>query len=265
MLQIFHTNKSDLKICLIGSGNVASVLGRALLSAGNTITCVMSRNIEHGRKLAVELNAEATDNGKKIPTGSELYLVAVSDAAIPEVSGSLSLDEKLIAHTSGAVSINVLKNASANFGVLYPLQSLRKEMEEIPEIPFLIGGNSEETKSRLYSLAKTISSKVVEATDEERLRLHVAAVIVSNFTNFLYALSKDYVLSNRLDFNLLTPLIKEVAQRTSFFDPAQMQTGPAMRGDAVTIQKHLQLLEDHPQLQQVYEFLTMELRKFYHK
>ena len=49
--------------------------------------------------------------------------------------------------------------------------------------------------------------------DEERLKLHVAAVIVSNFTNHLYAIAEEFCTSEHVDFNLLKPLIMETANR----------------------------------------------------
>ena len=54
-----------------------------------------------------------------------------------------NIHDKLVLHTAGSVSKDVLKNISYNYGVLYPLQSLRKESHEIPEIPFLVDGNND--------------------------------------------------------------------------------------------------------------------------
>jgi hypothetical protein len=52
-----------------------------------------------------------------------------------------------------------LQNVSERFGVLYPLQSLRKESKHIPDIPLLIDGNTEETIQIIQTFAKTISKK----------------------------------------------------------------------------------------------------------
>jgi uncharacterized protein DUF2520 len=54
----------------------------------------------------------------------------------------------------------------------------------------------------------------------------------------------------------LLPLIEEVVNRLRVFNPAEMQTGPAIRGDVSTIQKHLSLLKDFPQLKNVYEMMS---------
>jgi predicted short-subunit dehydrogenase-like oxidoreductase (DUF2520 family) len=102
---------------------------------------------------------------------------------------------------------------------------------------------------------------VAEAGDESRLKLHVAAVIVGNFTNHLYALTEEYCRKESLDFKQLLPLIWETASRIKDIPPKQAQTGPALRHDAETIHKHLELLKNHPQLKNIYVLLTESIQQ----
>ena len=81
-------------------------------------------------------------------------------------------------------------------------------------------------------------------------------MLVSNFTNHLFALAEDFCSKENIDFKLLAPLIKETADRTATLSPAEMQTGPAVRNDVFTLDKHLQLLANHPKLKYVYLKLT---------
>ena len=252
-----------MKVVIIGSGNVATVLGRVIKSAGHNIVAVVSRNKLHAALLADKLGAGSHSNFESIYADGEIYIIAVADAAINNVVDVLDLQGKLIVHTSGAVSKNVLQSASERYGVLYPLQSLRKEAEHIPEIPLFIDGNINETLAVIKTFGESISSQVVFAGDEERLKLHLCGVIVSNFTNHLYALTADYCGSEGADFSMLVPLIKEVASRTSGYAPASMQTGPALRGDIETLDKHLQLLKAYPQLQKIYGQLTESISEFH--
>jgi hypothetical protein len=76
---------------------------------------------------------------------------------------------------------------------------------------------------------------VARSTDDHRNRIHVAAVIVGNFTNYLYALAEDYCKKENLDFHSLYPLIIETAQRMKNSSPSDVQTCPAMRHDNETI------------------------------
>jgi predicted short-subunit dehydrogenase-like oxidoreductase (DUF2520 family) len=245
-----------MQIVIIGSGNVASVLGRLCKQRGHEIVQVVSRNAAHAKLLADELNCAYADYHEKLNNRAALYILAVADSALQELNKSISLGNKLILHTAGSVSKDVLKDISHNYGVLYPLQSLRKEMDYQTDIPFLIDGNSADTITLIEDFAATLSSAVTKTSDDERLKLHVAAVVVSNFTNHLYALAEDFCQKEGVDFALLTPLIKETAERIQKLSPAAVQTGPAARNDIFTIDKHLRVLSDHPQLKYVYTKLT---------
>lgn len=250
-----------MRIVIIGSGNVASVLGRLFIKNNHEVIQLVSRNKAHAKILADELKCPFTDNTGIIDTSAALYLVAVSDGALFDLNNNIHLGKKLILHTAGSVSKDVLKNISVNYGVLYPLQSLRKEKEYDGEIPFLVDGNTEETKTLIEDFAKTLSANVTKATDDERLKLHVAAVVVSNFTNHLYALAEDFCNKENIDFKLLAPLIKETAERVQTISPATAQTGPAARNDIFTLDKHLQLLSKHPRLKYIYLKLTDSIMK----
>ena len=250
-----------MRVVIIGSGNVASVLGRLLKQKGHEIVQVISRNAVHAQILASELQCPSSDNNSNVDMSAGLYLVAVSDGALYELNKSFHLGNKLILHTAGSVPKDILKDISVNYGVLYPLQSLRREMDYSSDIPFLIDGNTEETITLTEDFAKTISGTVAKASDEERLKLHVAAVVVSNFTNHLYALAEDFCKIENVDFKLLAPLIKETAERVATHSPASVQTGPALRNDIFTLDKHLRLLSNHPKLKYIYLKLTDSIMK----
>ena len=250
-----------MQIVIVGSGNVASVLGRLCKQNGHQILQVVSRIASHAKILADEFNCEHADYGGEMHSAAQLYLVAVADTALFDLDKNFNLGNKLILHTAGSVSKDVLKTVSVNYGVLYPLQSLRKEMEYATAIPLLIDGNTEETITLIEDFAKTLSVNVSKANDDERLKLHVAAVVVSNFTNHLYALAEEFCKKEQIDFTLLAPLIKETAERIQHASPAHVQTGPAVRNDIFTIEKHLRILANHPKLKYIYIKLTDSIMK----
>ncbi len=245
-----------MKIGIIGSGNVATVLGRMISKAGHEITQIISRNEKHARLLAKELNCGYASSFANLNRDADLFIVAISDSSLLELDKHLLLEKKMIVHTAGSVSKDVLKKVSKNYGILYPLQSLRKENENIPEIPLLVDANTEENLTLIYDFAKTISDDVKHCNDVERLKLHVGAIIVNNFTNHLYGLTEDYCKKENVDFKLLLPLINETASRLLSFPPKELQTGPAARNDRLTIEKHLALLKDYPDLKKIYELMT---------
>ncbi|MBI3139139.1 MAG: DUF2520 domain-containing protein [Sphingobacteriales bacterium] len=251
-----------MDIVIIGSGNVAAVLGRKFRAAGHKIVQVLSRNAKAASELAYEWDTESTNYKSTINKQADVYIIAVSDDAIPEVAEDLKLPGKVVAHTAAAVSKEALKNITAHYGVFYPLQSLRAGMTSLPDIPIYVDGSDEEAKTKLSALARSISpEQVAVAGPEDRMKLHVAAVLVSNFTNHLYKLAADYCQQEGLDFRQLLPLIEETALRLKEISPKEAQTGPAIRHDRETIQKHLELLNAYPQLKEVYLLLTHSIQQ----
>lgn len=251
-----------MDIVIIGTGNVATVLGRKFRAAGHHIVQVVGRNSKMASALAYEWNTVSTNYTSPITLKADLYLIAVSDAAISELAAEIRLPGKIVAHTAASVPMEVLRPISEHAGVFYPLQSLRKEMTNLPDIPVFYDGSDELTKKTLEALAHSISRiKVKQAGDEGRAKLHVAAVVVSNFANHLYKLAEDYCKKEGLDFSQLLPLIKETAQRVGELSPANSQTGPAARHDGETIKKHLELLKDHPQLKNIYLVMTESIQE----
>jgi predicted short-subunit dehydrogenase-like oxidoreductase (DUF2520 family) len=252
-----------MQVVIIGSGNTATILSKLLQANGFNIKQVISRNIKHAEILANELNCSYTDFSSPIDETADIYLIAVSDKVIQEVVNYIPKNNKLILHTAGSVSINVLKNITNQFGVLYPLQSLRKEIDAIPEIPFLVDGNNQEVVEMIMQIGKKISNQVAFANDEMRLKLHLSAVIVNNFTNHLYTIAADFCKREQLEFELLKPLIFETANRLISVHPNEVQTGPAIRNDATTIEQHEKLLANYPELKELYIYFTKQISSFY--
>ncbi len=247
---------TNMRVVIAGSGNVATVLGRLIKKAGHEILQVVSRDIEHAKILADELECLYADYHGSIDSSADLYIISVRDKALYELNTLFHAGNKVVVHTAGSISRDVLKEISINYGVLYPLQTLRKEMDTINPIPLLIDGNTNETITLLEDFARSISSSVARATDEERLKLHVAAVVVSNFTNHLYTLAENFCKKENVDFSMLIPLIRETAERITTHSPEEVQTGPALRNDMITLDKHLRLLESHKKLKYIYLKLT---------
>jgi|KBSMisStandDraft_5_1062788.scaffolds.fasta_scaffold330309_1 predicted short-subunit dehydrogenase-like oxidoreductase (DUF2520 family) len=252
-----------MNVVLIGSGNVATVFGKLIKKSGHSIVQVIGRNEQHAKALADILGSDFHTNLSQANIEADIYVISVSDSSIIDIANNFKTGNKIVVHTSGAVSKNVLQKCSANFGVLYPLQSLRKQNENTLVIPLLIDANNEETLDTLRSFAETISSKVSVADDQQRLKLHVAAVIVSNFSNYIFTLTKAYCEKENIPFNMLLPLIQETAMRLNEFAPEDVQTGPAIRGDKPTMQKHLELLKEYPELKKIYEIISEGIINYY--
>lgn len=250
-----------MKISIIGAGNVAWHLAKALEKVDMAISEVYARDIRKALALTETLySAVAVNSLDFSKSPSTVFFICVSDDAIEEVVSQLKIPAgSVIAHTSGAKPITVFEGKSdVQFGVFYPLQTFTKEVNlDFQSVPILLEASSEKSYSVLNLIAKSISKNVVRVSSQERLIYHVSAVFSCNFVNHLWALSKEILESENLDFELLKPLIVETTQKMLDADhPADVQTGPAIRNDAQTINNHLEFLGEDEDLAGVYTTLT---------
>ncbi|HEY4935093.1 MAG TPA: DUF2520 domain-containing protein [Puia sp.] len=250
-----------MDIVLIGSGNTATVLGRRSLAAGHRILQVYSRDANHGNQLAIRLGTSSTSYISSIEKRADLIIIALRDEAVNPFVKELGAVKCLITHTAGAIPMSEAGGLNKLFGVLYPLQSLRKEIETIPPLTMLVDGNNRESKKQLFEFAATIAEIVLEADDSTRLKYHLAATFVNNFTNHLFALAESFCKKENISFAVLQPLMEETVLRLRFISPGETQTGPVLRNDQETLNKHRQLIKEYPALSRFYEMFTEEIKK----
>lgn len=212
--------KKENRIIIIGKGNVASHLSRVL-------------------------KAKCTKDIFDATATSDIIILAVNDDAIAEVAGKLKNKNKIVVHTSGSVELDVLKECSANYGVLYPLQTISKKRKlNWREVPVCIEGSNKKTERILFHLALRVikTKQVYKINSDQRRILHLAAVFACNFTNYMYAVAEDILKRKNLSFQLLKPIIQETANKILEISPLDAQTGPAKRNDKKTMREHLKLL-----------------------
>ena len=246
-----------LSIVLLGTGNVALQLFEAFqASRFAKVVQIYGRNenaLAHFTK-----TVETTTNAEEI-LEADLYLIAVTDQAIKEVSALLHDKKGLVAHTSGSVPLDVI-NAKRK-GVFYPLQTFTKgKTLDFSTIPICVEAESEADYVLLENLGKSISANVQRISSEQRSTLHVAAVFANNFSNHLFQIAKEICEKNGVSFDVLHPLIAETVDKIRFLPPQEAQTGPARRDDVETMQRHLDHL-DNSMHKKIYQILSESIRK----
>ncbi|GET23594.1 Rossmann-like and DUF2520 domain-containing protein [Prolixibacter denitrificans] len=255
-----------MDIVLIGAGNLATRLGLRLVECNHRIVQVYSRTEESAAALADKLNTVWTTHPGEISPEGQLYLVSVSDKALEELLTQINLGGRLVAHTAGSLRMDVLKPFSANFGVFYPLQTFSKSRElDFSQIPVCIEANNSENIDILRKLGTSIFNDVREIDSAQRRQLHLSAVFVCNFVNHLYAIGEELLSEKEIDFNILKPLIAETAAKALEFSPKEVQTGPAVRFDRNVIDRHMDMLKEHPQWNNIYKLLSESIHQLHTK
>ena len=246
-----------IKVSIIGSGNVAQHLIQAFqLNSQIELVQVVARDI---KKVAHLLDSNLITSDYTQLQEADLYIIAVSDDAIDEVSQSLPFENQLVAHTSGTVALDSL-NSNNRPAVFYPLQTFSKDKPiDFKSVPVCLEAENETDVQILKQLAHSISNAVYEINSEQRKALHVAAVFVNNFVNYLYQMGNEICDANAIPFEILKPLIQETANKIATLSPKNAQTGPAKRNDLKTIAAHEEFLKDENQAA-IYKLLTQSLQ-----
>jgi len=251
--------KKSLRVSIIGTGNIATHLARAIAYSDFDLVHIVSRDILRAKALAQEVSAQGIDQLSLLESNCDIVILAVKDEALKAELLHQIPKDIIICHSSGTVGINIL-NTHARQGVFYPLQTFSKQKSvDFRSVPICLEANSKEVFNVLNTLAQTISTKVFAVNSEQRKALHIAAVFASNFTNLMYDISEKLCHEAGLDFDILRPLISETADKVQEYLPHEVQTGPAVRNDSKTIESHLKALNKHPDYQKIYRLLTQEI------
>lgn len=253
-----------MKVCLIGAGNLGTQLGKALFAAGHDITQVFSRDFEHAQHLADQVSALPLDRLMDLQSDAEMYLLTVPDDAIQKVAQEIQKtipENAILVHCSGNTSDNAVA-LHKRHGVIWPLQSLSKDQTtDFLTIPVILSADSDETYQKLEQLARSLSDQIYRMDDAKRQKVHVAAVIVNNFTNLLFREAHNILEKEDIPFKVLLPLIRYTVEKLDDLTPEEAQTGPAKRNDLETMRQHLTLLEEDSELREIYIALSKRINR----
>jgi predicted short-subunit dehydrogenase-like oxidoreductase (DUF2520 family) len=250
------------RLVIIGSGNVATHLAMAFQQAGLNVCGIYSRTLENAQVLADKLSVKVFKSVDEIIVDADAYLLAVSDSALPEIIKDLPALDGVLMHTSGSVGLDVFPEQVKRSAVFYPLQTFSKEKQiDYSIVPILLESEETAVLDALHLLGKKISKTVRTIDSKQRKQLHLSAVFMCNFSNYMFHISERLLKENDLDFELLKPLLDETIEKLDVLSPAEAQTGPAIRNDEKTLSEHLEMLKNHPEYQFIYQLISAQIQK----
>ncbi|NDV77729.1 Rossmann-like and DUF2520 domain-containing protein [Dysgonomonas sp. 511] len=250
-----------MKVVLIGAGNVATQLGRALYSKSFDIVQVYSRTETSASLLAKEIGAIAITDISKIAIDADFYIFSLKDSVLEDVLKQVPENNGIWIHTAGSLPLDIFCPYTSRCGVLYPFQTFSKNREICwAEIPLFVEASDEAVLSEIRNMADKLSGKVYPLSSEKRKYVHLTGVFACNFSNHMYTLSKLFLAKVGLPFDVALPLIDETANKVHTLSPEEAQTGPAVRYDENIIHKHLDLIEDE-QIKKIYALLSESIHK----
>lgn len=266
-----------LKIGFIGAGKVATVFGWYLKSKGFDVIGYNSRTAESAERAARATGTESLtlyDIVKKV----DALFITTPDGAIEEVVELISdeigfRNRQTVVHMSGALKSSILakaKNQGASIFSLHPMQSFadfEKSKKEIKDTFFTYEGEGEE--STLLELLDTMGNCYTKIEPEHKSLYHAAACISSNYlvtlTSMAFETFNVIGFSEKEAIKVLTPLMKGTLNNIENLGIEKALTGPIVRGDAKTIEGHLDKLKEYKHLHKNYSSLGLETLKIAEK
>jgi len=253
-----------MKIVFLGAGNLATNLAMALKTRGHEIVQVYSRTEESAEQLARKTVAEPITSLNRLVHDADLYVLSVKDDAIARVLENFPVHEGFLVHTAGSIPMDVLKGYAARYGVIYPLQTFSKErLVDFNTIPVCLEASGSSDLAFLEELMSDLSANIYHIDSRQRGYIHVAAVFACNFSNFMMAMAQDILQEHDMPFDIMAPLIQETVEKAIENTPVPSQTGPAIRGDQQTMERHLKLLAGSDKLQNLYRFVSNTISNYY--
>lgn len=235
------------RFLILGTGNLAWHLAHGLQQYEVTI---WGRNTDRAQAIARSANIHYSESVFDDIHTTVFY--AVNDDAVRPLSESLAFTQATEVHLSGALPIRAL--CSDKRLVMWPVRSLvAQEHQDLLHVHWVTQG----------AYAQHLPPLQFTQVDDDitRQRYHLAAVILNNFVHHMGVLTKDFVKDAPL--HLFRDLLAQTTERMMRTDAGDLQTGPARRGDQESIRKHLSMLENQPDLKDVYHLFTALIAKHY--
>ncbi|MBA3829001.1 MAG: DUF2520 domain-containing protein [Taibaiella sp.] len=249
---------------IIGTGNMAWFLARRLKAAGYKCAGIYSRNARAVTGLAKEVYAGSCGAISDVKDNADVCILAVSDHAIESLASHISLENSVLIHTAGSIDIEATAASAPDRAVMWPVYSILKA--DIPlhrNIPCAWEASSDKARYHVSEIMNAFTDMKFEAKADQRHWLHLTAVMSNNFINHLMAIGEQVCKAQGLPFTMLQPILQQTFDRMAVHSPMEVQTGPARRGDMLTINRHLNLLKANPEWAAVYQAISTSIEKMY--
>lgn len=238
------TKDSALRVGIIGSGRAAWAFASTWQRIGWPITGLATRGAEWS-SIAPRLTIA------ELAADSDLLLVAVSDRAIEAIIESIPPTDAIIVHPSGA-----LPSLRGGFS-LHPLKALPPvgEPSDLAGTLLVFEGAHRDVAERI---ALAAGARFAEIAAGAKTIYHAAAVFGSNYVAALLDIAEELLGIDGAEEDLAA-LARSAIDNWAAHSGAQRFTGPAARGDAAVIERHLAALRGRPELAEIYRLLAARI------
>jgi predicted short-subunit dehydrogenase-like oxidoreductase (DUF2520 family) len=259
-------------IAVVGAGRAGGALAAALTAAGRSVVAVASRDPGRAGLLAVRVGARPAPTALAAIRAADLTFLTVPDAAVAGVAASVAasgadLGGRGVVHCSaslGVEAIAALRLTGASVGCLHPLQALAgAESAPVLRGALMAIDADPALRAPLCRLADDLGGRPVELIPGTRALYHAAAVLVGNAPLALLSAAAELLVMAGLEPDIaeqgLLALMEGALANARRVGPRAALTGPVVRGDTATVERHLEALHEHPDADALYRALTQAI------
>lgn len=246
-----------MDIAVVGAGRVGTALAILLREAGHRIVAVAGGSGTPDRA-ARYLPGVPVRDAAGAARDAGVVLIGTPDAQIAPACEAMSRagalgEGQTVAHLSGATGLDALasaRSAGAETLCVHPLQTcpdVESGLRRIPGSAFAITAASDDACTLGEQLARDAGGTPFRLADDAKPIYHAAAVFASNYLIAITALAEELERSADVPDPLgaLMPLQRATLDNVAMLGPGSALTGPALRGDAGTVERNLAALAKH--------------------
>jgi predicted short-subunit dehydrogenase-like oxidoreductase (DUF2520 family) len=249
---------------LCGLGRLGTSLNQGFIDSGFAWDLVCPSSTDTDSKSQISLASHKHSNCISWPNlldslrEGDVVVLAVPDSAIEICASQLDVEGVAIIHCSGATPLLSTKYAAT--GVFYPLQTFNKSIKNNwADTPVFLEYKLSKIETVLIDFLLKLGGSdrnITTCDSQKRLKIHTAAVFANNFSQACVSISQQLLEESGIDFEVMLPILRKTASNWEHELPINSLTGPAVRGDVVTMDKHLNSLQNHPAWRDLYRQLS---------
>jgi predicted short-subunit dehydrogenase-like oxidoreductase (DUF2520 family) len=253
------------RIAIVGPGNLGTVLALALHDAGYPIDCVVAhaagQSLVAARRLARKVGARAGITLEN--STADLIWFCVPDSVIKSAAENLadqiSWKGKLVLHSSGALTsdeLGVLRKRGARVGSAHPLMTfVRKARPSLERVPFAIEGDAAAVRAA-RDIVRRLRGEPYSIRKNQKAAYHAWAAFTSPLLTSLLASAEQVAaragVNGKVAARRMRPILLQTIENYVRNGGAESFSGPIVRGDVATVQRHLKVLRSMPRVGGVY-------------
>lgn len=265
-----RSKSQKYEIAIIGAGTLASALARALHSKEYRVSEIVSRSnpqsLRRARILANRIQSSATTI-QAAEMSADIVWICVPDDAIAALAEQMTDERdwrgKIVVHSSGALSsdtLEPLRRKGAEVASAHPLMTfVSSSQPKLKGVPFALEGTAK-ALTAVETIISDFEAHAFRIARTEKAAYHAFGFFSSPGIVALIAAAIDVGklagLEGKRVRALMEPIVRQTIDNCFRTSPQQAFSGPVRRGDVETIRKHLKVLDEHPDLLDLYGSLV---------